>query len=456
MPNTQVSNPKYPFRIFISHKVSGHGGAAEAIKRELENYAPDKLKIFASPALSPGVKWRPKTLREIETADLFILLYLVEGLVMDWCLYEAGYFEREAQKTGRKLICVTNPARSLPGPLETRQRLEATERGVEGLLKAIYCDPDKPVRPDLFEREHTKTLDHLIQFTLTTLKPVKRQSLCPRLWITLSGSDALAQLKQGTLPEEARLSGEADALKQLGLGPGDEITVADFMKRSDFKFALSFYAPHLANCMRRIIARYPDLWIIPPVRLVTTGQPKVLVPAYVEKGLDEGYRFEFMIYQPEPSAKQQDESPFGLLCNLFYLASTFRKHIIDEWLETFLNLQSMGPNSPAFDVGRKVQKFKLAYGSILLEALNRDVDSPRRIEKCFPQREDQEKLQSILEPQNGLYAVQAGRLNAAMEANHLAKITEALRELRDINKTMLVMSTARMHQLAKEKEGELL
>ena len=189
---TQVPNPTYPFRVFISHKVSGHGGAAEAIKHELENYAPDKLKIFASPALSPGVKWRPKTLKEIETADLFILLYLVEGLDMDWCLYEAGYFE----KTGRKLICVTNPGRSLPGPLETRQRLEATERGVERLLKAIDRDPAKPVRPDLFERKHTKTLDQLIQFTLTTLKPVNRQALCPRLWIRLSGSDVLAQLEQ--------------------------------------------------------------------------------------------------------------------------------------------------------------------------------------------------------------------------------------------------------------------
>ena len=456
MSTIQVPNQTFPFRIFISHKVSGHGGAAEAIKHKLEDYAPDKLKIFASPALSPGVKWQKKTLKEIETADLFILLYLVEGLDMDWCLYEAGYFEREAQKTGRKLICVTNPGRSLPGPLENRQRLEATERGVEDLLKAIYCDPAKPVRPDLFERKHTKTLDNLIQFTLTTLKPVKRQALCPRLWVTLRGSDALAQLKQGTLPGKARLSGEAEALKELGLGPVDEITVADFRERSDFKLALSFYVPHLANCLRRIIASYPDLWIIPPVRLVATSPPKVLVPAYVERGLDEGYRFEFLIYQPEPSAKQQDDCPFDLLCNLFFLASTFRKHIIEDWLETFLNLQSMGPNLSVDDVRRQVQKFSLAYGSILLEALNRNVDSPRRIEKCFPQREDREKLISILDPQNGLYMVQAIRLNAAIETSDLTKIIEALRELRNINKTMLVLSTARMHELANEKEGDLV
>ena len=86
------------------------------------------------------------------------------------------------------------------------------------------------------------------------------------------------------LPGEARLSGEAEALKQLGLGSSDEITVADFRERSDFKFALTYYVPHLANCLRRIIENYPDLWIIPPVRLVATNQPKVLVQLMSRRG----------------------------------------------------------------------------------------------------------------------------------------------------------------------------
>ena len=456
MPETPLQNHTYPFRVFISHKVSGHGGAAEAIKHELENYGPDKLKIFASPALSPGVKWRPEVLQEIENADLFILLYLVEGVDMDWCLYEAGYFEREAQKTGRKLICVTNPERSLPGPLESRQRLEATERGVEDLLQAVYCDQEKPVRPDLFDREHTKVLDQLIQFILATLQPVKRQPLCPRLWVTLRGPESLEQLKKGRLPAEAHLAGEAEALKQLGLGPGDEITVADFRERSDFKYALDFYVPHLANCLRRIVEEYPDLWVIPPVRLVQGSQAKVLVPAYVDKGLGNSYRFEFLIYQPEPDGDPDADSPFGLLCNLFFLSSTFRKRIIEDWLETFLNLQSLGTHAKAEEVRRKVQKFKLAFGAILLEAMNRNLDSPRRIEKCFARPEDREKLQQILNPQNGLYLTQAGQLSAAMDAPDLDRMIDALHQLRNINKTLLVMSAARLRELAMEKEGDLV
>jgi hypothetical protein len=446
----------YPFRVFISHKVSGHGEAAEAIKHELENYGPEKLKIFASPALSPGVKWQPEVLKEIETADLFILLYLVEGIDMDWCLYEAGYFEREAQKTGRKLICVNNPGRSLPGPLETRQRLEATERGAEELLKAIYKDQEKPVRPDLFDREHMKLLDQLIQFILTTLKPVKQEPLCPRLFVTLSGPESLEQLKHGAIPEEARLSGEAEALKQLGLAPEDGITVANFRERSESKYALDLYIPQMANCLRRIIEKYPDLWVIPPVRLVTGSQPKVLVPASVYKGLSNSYRFEFLIYQPEPDYDPDAESPFSLLCNFFFLASTFRKRIIEDWLEAFMNLQSLGPLANAEDVRRKLQKLKLVFGAILLEAQNRNVDCPRRIEKCFPRKEDQEKLNKILDPQKGLYITQAKQLSAGIDASDFDSIIAALRQLRNINKTLLVMSAVRLQELATDKEGDLV
>ena len=113
----------YPFRVFISHKISGHGKAVKEIKSELEFHSKEKLEIFVSPALSPGTVWNPKVLKEIEKADLFVMLYLVEGIEMNWCLYEAGYFER--QETNRKMICVTNPGSNLPGPLATRQRIEA-------------------------------------------------------------------------------------------------------------------------------------------------------------------------------------------------------------------------------------------------------------------------------------------------------------------------------------------
>ncbi|MGE5253351.1 MAG: toll/interleukin-1 receptor domain-containing protein, partial [Planctomycetaceae bacterium] len=247
----------YPFRVFISHKVSGHGWAAAAIKQELENYAKEKLKIFISPALKPGVKWQAAVHREIEAADLFILLYLVEGIDMDWCLYEAGYFEREARRKNRKLICVINPEGYPPGPLEGRQRLEATKPDVVKLLKAIYADEHKPVRPDLFQTESAEHLNHLTDFVLNALQPVKREPLSHRCWITLSGDQWFEQLKKGMFVTDAHLAGESEALRQFGIGPGEGISLGDFCGQSEFKRALEYYIPHVTNCLRRIIAGKP-------------------------------------------------------------------------------------------------------------------------------------------------------------------------------------------------------
>jgi hypothetical protein len=448
MPNAPVKSSTGPFRIFISHKIGGHGRAAEDIKHELENYAMGLLEVFVSPALEPGVRWRPEVLEKIETADLFILLYLVEGMDMDWCLYEAGYFEREARRTGKRLICMVNPGRDLPGPLEERQRLEADSEGVKKLLRAIYDDKEKPVRRDFFDATHSRTLGQLRDFVLKSLQPVKREPLCPRLWISLPGPKSLEQLKIGVLPADARLSGEAEALKQIGLSQGEEITVADFRKRSEFQFALSYYLPHLATCLRRIIERYPDLWIIPSISLAKGVPPKVLVPAYVEKGLRDSYRFEFLIYQPEPRVDPAPESQFETLCHLFCLATSFRKRIIGDWRERFLNLKSRGSSVSSEEVRSAVQKFQLTYGLVLLEALNRKIDAPRRIENCFPQKEDQDKLRQILDPSGGSYTTCQQQLQKGIDANDVGGILECLNQLELINQALLVVATKRLQELA--------
>jgi len=121
-----------------------------------------------------------------------------------------------------------------------------------------------------------------------------------------------------------------------------------------------------------------------------------------------------------------------------------------------MNLQSLGPLANAEDVRRKLQKLKLVFGAILLEAQNRNVDSPRRIEKCFPRKEDQEKLNKILDPQNGLYMTQAAQLTAGIEASDFDRIIAALRQLSNINKTLMVMSAVRLQELATDKEGDLV
>jgi len=445
----------YPFRVFVSHKVSGHGKAAKKIKRELENYS-DKLKIFVSPALSPGIAWNPKVLEEIERADLFVMLYLVQGVEMDWCLYEAGYFEREALKTNRKLICVTNPGSNLPGPLETRQRIEADPAGIEQLLKAIFTDEKKPVRPDLLSRENSDTLNRLIGFILKELGPVKRLALTPRMWITISGTEQIEKIKAGEIPSEVRLEGESDALKEFGVGAEAGITLGEFFEKSEFKRTLEYYVPHVANALKRVMDKRIEQWRIPPVKVTRHGAPKVLVPAYFEQGQDNAYKFEFLVYEPLPNYALGKESDFATLYNLFVLTWQFRWRIIEQWLERLMDLRSLGSRANPDDIDRQVRKFRLDFGSILLEALNRGLDSPRKMLMQFPQENEKKLLRRIIDPDDGMYTQQMQRLDNAIKEHELDQIVETLIEMKGLNKTLLVLILKRLHELALEKDGELI
>lgn len=444
----------YPFRVFISHKISGHGKAVKKIKKELEFHSGKKLKIFVSPALSPGTVWNPKVLKEIEKADLFVMLYLVQGIEMDWCLYEAGYFEREALKTNRKLICVTNPGSNLPGPLETRTRIEADKDGIEQLLEAIYRDTEKPVRRDFFDRENEHKLKALIEFILEELGPVKRLALTPRMWITVSGIEQIEQINSGELPGEVRLEGEAGALREFGVGEGAGITLKEFYRRSEFKRTLAYYTPHLANALKRIMDKRIEQWRIPPVRVTREGAPKVLVPAYIEKGRDNTYRFEFLYHEPLPNYVLGQQSAFSTLYNIFVLAWQFRWRIIEQWLERLMDLRSLGNMANQNEIDSQLRKFRLDFGSILLEAMNRSLDSPRKILLQFPHEKEKKLLHKIIDPDDGLYNQLMQKLEDAIKELDLDQIVEALFEMRDLNKTMLLLTLKRLRELAIEKDGE--
>jgi hypothetical protein len=61
-----------------------------------------------------------------------------------------------------------------------------------------------------------------------------------------------------------------------------------------------------------------------------------------------------------------------------------------------------------------------------------------------------------MNPEDGLYMKNASKLYDGIEANNLETITECLREFININKTLLVMTTARLQELVQEMDGDLV
>jgi hypothetical protein len=350
---------------------------------------------------------------------------------------------------------VTNPGSDLPGPLETRQHLDADEPGIERLLTAILADEEKPVRPDLLNRDNSETLNELIQFILKELGPVKRTALTPRLWITLTGPDHIAALESDSLPDDIRLEGESEALREFGVGPGADITLKEFYDISDFKLSLHYYVPHVASALKRVIEKRGDPWPIPPVRLTQDGAPKILVPAYFEKGQENVYKFEFLLYQPGASRRAERSSSFSTLCHLLLLGWQFRERIIDQCLEDLMDLLSLGAHATEDDARRKIHSFQLELGAVLLEAFNRGLEAPRKIFRQFPNESERDVLSEIIDD-NGLWTQQMKVVEAAVATNDLAALVEALKRMRDMNKTILVLTLDRLGELAREMAGEMV
>jgi hypothetical protein len=199
-----------------------------------------------------------------------------------------------------------------------------------------------------------------------------------------------------------------------------------------------------------------EQWRIPPVRVTREGAPKVLVPAYFEKGRDNTYRFEFLYHEPLPNYVLGQQSAFSTLYNIFVLAWQFRWRIIEQWLDRLMDLRSLGRMANQNEINSQLRKFRLDFGSILLEAMNRSLDSPRKILLQFPQEKEKKLLHKIIDPDDGLYNQIMQKLENAIKELDLDQIVEALFEMRDLNKTLLLLTLKRLRELAIEKDGELI
>jgi len=190
--------------------------------------------------------------------------------------------------------------------------------------------------------------------------------------------------------------------------------------------------------------------------LTKDGQAKALVPAYCEKKLNNENVFEFFVYQPRASFKIGEDTAFTCLYNLFVVAWRFRWEMIEQWVERLKELQSLGHAADESKIRIELAEFQLDFGRILLDSLNRNLDSPRKIEKQFDEDKDVSILNRIMDPEKGLWTEYVENMQSGISNNDLSITLENLLKLRDLNKTIIILTLKRLNELALEKEGKIL
>lgn len=417
-----ICNSDSQYRVFISHKVSEHGLVARAIARELEIVGGNKIEVYVSDDMSAGIDWVERVHNQLKESNLLVLLYCFDMKPnnLEWCLYETGYFASDATEKDKKLICLVNPGECPPAPLERFQCVEANKKGIKQLLKSVLNDERHPVREELFKDEFKENLDSIIRKILEKLEsPSKKIPLTARAWLTIP-AEKLKDLDRGNIPPEAYISGEIEALKELGIGEKEGIELEKLSKIAEYRAGLQYFLPILSNILCEILLGKRGPWTVPPIRITKEGVAKTMVPSYLEKRVNGDLCFHFFVSQPHPNFRLGAEDYFTRVYHLFIVSWHFRWRIIHQYLETLYDLDSADVEKE--QIAETFNRMKLDFSAVILDSLNRNLEFPRQIMSVFNNPDDSKIIKRIVDSNNGLWAELQPTFEDAI-SNHDIKTT---------------------------------
>jgi hypothetical protein len=124
------------FNVFISHKDVDRA-LAKAVNDAFLTIS-DRIDCFVSGLdISAGTDWRTEIRTALTKSHLLVLLFTAPSKHWDWCLYETGLFTRFDRAENRAVVCLFNPADSVPSPLANLQGVPAAKDKLVAFLDQL-------------------------------------------------------------------------------------------------------------------------------------------------------------------------------------------------------------------------------------------------------------------------------------------------------------------------------
>jgi hypothetical protein len=125
-------------KIFVSHS-SVYRDLAARLKLSLLALESElHLDIRVSEEMAGGKAWRRWIDENVQTSDIFLLLYPHAAMEMGWCNYELGRFH--VQEGGRPVVCIKNTDITEPPPaFEPYQAYDADVEGLTKFLRELFA-----------------------------------------------------------------------------------------------------------------------------------------------------------------------------------------------------------------------------------------------------------------------------------------------------------------------------
>jgi hypothetical protein len=126
--------------IFISHKHEDEHTAFRIrdVLKSLDDHKFPRMNFFLSEEILGGDDWYRWVKERLVETNLLLLLFTDSTRSWDWCLYEAGLFDRLDDAHARRIICLHSRSTEPPKPLKHLQAFSAEPRRVHMFLEQLF------------------------------------------------------------------------------------------------------------------------------------------------------------------------------------------------------------------------------------------------------------------------------------------------------------------------------
>lgn len=412
----------------------------------------DKLEIYISTGVAPGVEWANNLYKELDNSDMLLYVYCYNSppTINDWCSFETGYYAKKSNR--QNLITLVAKGVKPPPPLRSFQCVELTETGIKKLLRRLYVD--EGIYPDLFDSDFKKSLDAIVDSIITTFSTTRKAiALSPRIWLTIK-SDAIKDFKERkiNIPDDSLITGETEAARKLGYDfkENEEITIKELFKNAEYKGTLEPYFVVLSDTLQDIINKKTGPWRVPPVKVLTDKAPRILVPAYLEKLANGDHKFEFVVTEPPINFDYPTDNKGVMeLYNLFIVAWHFRWRIVHNYLHYFNRIKSADKEFVYKEATIQISKMKVDLNAVILDSINRGLQFPDDVTRNF-RDQDKKIMQTIVDTRDGMWKKLLPIFEKACENHDYVSIVDCLEKMQDMNKTCIIISLKLLERLSNE------
>lgn len=434
--------------IFISHKSEDSQTALQIkdILKKIDDEDNPRMEFFLSEEISGGDNWYEWIRGKLKQSNLLILLFTDPTLDWDWCLYEAGLFDRMDDNSHRRTICLHNPETEPPDPLKHLQVYASTSQGMAKFIEELFTETeltglDKPIAKLLkkFPDEIKKAAKRISQ--LITRRPVVSEWHTKYMFIHVKEPK---KIKSDRLPPDAKVEATEKTFELFDrpVGEWEWKDLEEKARLRDDQRWLDELAVAMKSVAQGNLPEYIQA-LFHPLRGSVMYRP-ILYRA--DKLADGSIKFKILFCEDVSWQVKAAPSNLRSLLTSLVMATRFRYELLQKYLDYNGNLVN---GSPMADICEQIRH---VIFSIESEAASRGLMDKLSLVRAFNTAEDRHAVSDMFDNWHNV----RGQLFDDQGKIRCERAEEKLNQLSDMNTEFLLLAVKRFQDLLVEEKASWL